>query len=67
MGEMTGAPRDRMDEVVMTTPKTLYDKVFDAHVVEPETAERPAVLYVDLHLIHEVTSPQPSPNWRREG
>ena len=42
----------------MTTPKTLYDKVFDAHVVEPETAERPAVLYIDLHLIHEVTSPQ---------
>jgi 3-isopropylmalate/(R)-2-methylmalate dehydratase large subunit len=42
----------------MTTPQTLYDKVFDAHVVEPETAERPAVLYIDLHLIHEVTSPQ---------
>jgi 3-isopropylmalate/(R)-2-methylmalate dehydratase large subunit len=42
----------------MSTPRTLYDKVFDAHVVEPETAERPAVLYIDLHLIHEVTSPQ---------
>ena len=42
----------------MSAPKTLYDKVFDAHVVEPETAERPAVLYIDLHLIHEVTSPQ---------
>jgi 3-isopropylmalate/(R)-2-methylmalate dehydratase large subunit len=41
-----------------TLPKTLYDKVFDAHVVEPETAERPAVLYIDLHLVHEVTSPQ---------
>ena len=42
----------------MTTPRSLYEKVFDAHVVEPETAERPAVLYIDLHLIHEVTSPQ---------
>lgn len=42
----------------MSRPKTLYDKVFDSHVVEPETARRPALLYVDLHLIHEVTSPQ---------
>ena len=42
----------------MTAHKTLYEKVFDAHVVEPETLERPAVLYIDLHLIHEVTSPQ---------
>jgi 3-isopropylmalate/(R)-2-methylmalate dehydratase large subunit len=39
-------------------PKSLYEKVFDAHVVEPETAERPGLLYIDLHLIHEVTSPQ---------
>jgi 3-isopropylmalate/(R)-2-methylmalate dehydratase large subunit len=42
----------------MSQPQTLYDKVFDAHVVEPETAEKPAVLYIDLHLVHEVTSPQ---------
>ena len=39
-------------------PRSLYEKVFDAHVVEAETPERPAVLYIDLHLIHEVTSPQ---------
>jgi 3-isopropylmalate/(R)-2-methylmalate dehydratase large subunit len=39
-------------------PRTLFDKVWDAHVVEPEAEDRPAVLYVDLHLIHEVTSPQ---------
>ena len=39
-------------------PKSLYEKVFDGHVVEAETPERPAVLYIDLHLIHEVTSPQ---------
>jgi len=38
-------------------PKTLFDKVWDAHVVH-EQAGRPTVLYIDLHLIHEVTSPQ---------
>ncbi len=40
------------------TPRTLLDKIWDAHVVSPATAETPAVLYIDLHLIHEVTSPQ---------
>lgn len=38
--------------------KTLFDKVWDRHCVTPETAERPAIFYIDLHLIHEVTSPQ---------
>jgi 3-isopropylmalate/(R)-2-methylmalate dehydratase large subunit len=38
--------------------RTLFDKLWDAHVVVPETAAAPALLYVDLHLIHEVTSPQ---------
>jgi 3-isopropylmalate/(R)-2-methylmalate dehydratase large subunit len=37
--------------------KTLFDKIWDAHVVAEEPG-RPAVLYVDLHLVHEVTSPQ---------
>jgi 3-isopropylmalate/(R)-2-methylmalate dehydratase large subunit len=40
------------------TAKSLFDKVWDSHIVSPETDERPAVLYIDLHLIHEVTSPQ---------
>jgi len=39
-------------------PKTLFEKVWEQHEVAPETADTPAVLYVDLHLIHEVTSPQ---------
>lgn len=39
-------------------PETLFDKVWSRHVVTPETADAPAVLYVDLHLVHEVTSPQ---------
>jgi len=36
--------------------KTLYDKIWDAHVVGEQDGE--AILYIDLHLIHEVTSPQ---------
>jgi 3-isopropylmalate/(R)-2-methylmalate dehydratase large subunit len=38
--------------------RTLLEKVWDEHVVVPERADTPAVLYVDLHIIHEVTSPQ---------
>ncbi len=37
--------------------RTLFEKIWDAHVVSEE-AGRPAVLYIDLHLVHEVTSPQ---------
>jgi len=36
--------------------KTLYDKIWDAHVVGEQDGE--AILYIDLHLIHEVTTPQ---------
>jgi 3-isopropylmalate/(R)-2-methylmalate dehydratase large subunit len=32
--------------------KTLFEKVWDAHVVKAETPDTPAVLYVDLHLVH---------------
>ena len=39
-------------------PRTLFEKIWDAHVVRPETPAAPAILYVDLHLVHEVTSPQ---------
>ena len=38
--------------------RTLFDKVWSAHEVVAETADTPAVLYIDLHLIHEVTTPQ---------
>lgn len=37
--------------------KTLYDKIWDSHIVAQE-AGKPALVYVDLHLVHEVTSPQ---------
>jgi 3-isopropylmalate/(R)-2-methylmalate dehydratase large subunit len=36
----------------MATPKTLFDKIWDAHEVAP------GLLYIDLHMVHEVTSPQ---------
>lgn len=37
--------------------QTLFEKIWDAHVVHQE-AGKPAILYIDLHLVHEVTSPQ---------
>jgi 3-isopropylmalate/(R)-2-methylmalate dehydratase large subunit len=40
------------------TAKTLFEKVWERHEVVPETPDTPAVLYIDLHLTHEVTSPQ---------
>jgi 3-isopropylmalate/(R)-2-methylmalate dehydratase large subunit len=49
------------------TKKTLFEKVWDAHVVVPETTDTPAVLYVDLHLVHEVTSPQAFSEMRERG
>jgi len=39
-------------------PRSLFEKIWQAHEVVPETAETPAILYVDLHLVHEVTTPQ---------
>ncbi len=42
----------------MSLPTTLFDKVWSDHLVVNETADTPAVLYIDLHLIHEVTTPQ---------
>lgn len=42
----------------MNAAKTLYDKLWQSHVVAQESPEFPAILYIDRHLIHEVTSPQ---------
>ncbi|MBM3947885.1 MAG: 3-isopropylmalate dehydratase large subunit [SAR202 cluster bacterium] len=38
-------------------PKTMFEKIWDSHVVHAEPGQ-PTLLYVDLHLVHEVTSPQ---------
>src|SRR5688572_14111042 len=48
------------------TKGTLFDKVWSSHVVTQESG-CPAVLYVDLHLIHEVTSPQAFTTLREKG
>ncbi len=47
-------------------PRTLFDKVWDAHVVE-HIPDGPDVLYIDRHLIHEVTSPQAFAGIERRG
>ena len=41
----------------MTTPKTIYDKIWDAHVAHAAD-DGTCLLYIDRHLVHEVTSPQ---------
>ncbi len=38
--------------------RTLFEKVWDTHIVREQSDDAPAVLYIDLHLVHEVTSPQ---------
>src|SRR5213596_601113 len=47
-------------------PKTLFDRVWESHVVAEPPGE-PALLYVDLHLVHEVTSPQAFESLRLAG
>jgi 3-isopropylmalate/(R)-2-methylmalate dehydratase large subunit len=48
-------------------PQTLFEKVWNKHLVRPQTDDLPAVLYIDLHLVHEVTSPQAFTQLRERG
>ena len=57
-------PYDRLKFV--RQPRTLFEKVWDSHVVTHEPGA-PAVLYIDLHLVHEVTSPQAFQGLRDRG
>ena len=50
----------------MTTPKTLYDKIWDAHLAH-EADDGTCLLYIDRHLVHEVTSPQAFEGLRMSG
>jgi 3-isopropylmalate/(R)-2-methylmalate dehydratase large subunit len=50
----------------MTKPRTLYDKIWDAHLVH-EAPDGTCLLYVDRHLVHEVTSPQAFEGLRMAG
>ncbi len=47
-------------------PRTLYDKIWDSHLTH-EYADGTALLYIDQHLVHEVTTPQPFDGLRTEG
>ncbi len=53
-------------EIESFMPQTLFEKIWDRHVVLHE-AGKPALLYIDLHLIHEVTSPQAFESLRETG
>ncbi|MDW8270562.1 MAG: aconitase family protein, partial [Anaerolineae bacterium] len=55
-----------MIDTTPTKPKTLFEKVWDAHVVKQDPGA-PAVLYIDAHLVHEVTSPQAFAMLRERG
>ncbi len=50
----------------MTQPRTLFEKVWDEHIVREAPGE-PSLLYIDLHLVHEVTSPQAFDSLRLSG
>jgi 3-isopropylmalate/(R)-2-methylmalate dehydratase large subunit len=51
----------------LNTPRTLFEKVWQDHVVVEESADTPAVLYIDLHIVHEVTTPQAFSMLRDQG
>ena len=50
----------------MSKPRTIIEKVWDAHVVS-QRPDTPALLFIDLHLVHEVTSPQAFAGLRARG
>src|ERR1700749_3511223 len=50
----------------MTKPRTLYDKIWDDHLVD-EQPDGTCLIYVDRHLVHEVTSPQAFEGLRLSG
>lgn len=50
----------------MTEPRTLFEKIWDVHIVR-QNPDTPAILYIDLHLVHEVTSPQAFQELRERG
>src|SRR3972149_1064766 len=52
--------------MMTTKPRTLFEKIWDEHVVYDEPG-RQTILYIDLHLVHEVTSPQAFESLRLSG
>ncbi len=58
---------DQAGHAASQRPQTLFEKIWQQHEVKAATADHPAVLYIDLHLIHEVTSPQAFDELRKRG
>src|SRR5437870_278004 len=54
------------EEKIMPVKRTLFEKIWDAHVIV-EPSGHPPLLYIDLHLVHEVTSPQAFDGLRTAG
>src|SRR3974390_3164094 len=52
-------------ETAMAKPRTLYDKIWDDHLIE--TGGGASLIYIDRHLVHEVTSPQAFEGLRMAG
>src|SRR5688500_4043426 len=50
----------------MSQPRTIIEKIWDSHVVA-ERPGAPSLIYIDLHLVHEVTSPQAFAGLRARG
>ena len=50
----------------MSKPRTIIEKLWDQHIVS-EQPGAPALIYIDLHLVHEVTSPQAFTGLRERG
>lgn len=48
-------------------PESLFDKLWKSHVVQAQSDSTPAIIYIDLHLVHEVTSPQGFDLLREQG
>lgn len=57
---------DRINGVNMMSKKTMFEKIWDNHVIHQEEG-KPGILYIDLHLVHEVTSPQAFEGLRLSG
>src|SRR5665213_4417851 len=57
-GATSGSRSSRSEPEAVSEPHTLSEKVWDGHVVHDGGTEEPDLLFIDLHLIHEVTSPQ---------
>ena len=50
----------------MTKPRTLFDKIWDSHIVDRQD-DGTCLIYIDRHLVHEVTSPQAFEGLRGSG